>query len=288
MKKKEYKRYLISYATLVLCVTAVLVTSISYYFSFLEKTDLINEFSSGAKDINMEVMKRLIDSYNAFGYFFSFYDMSDEFSVLTILLFAWLGIFVTSKLYKQKENGYGNWLVTRCGYEKYVKNTIIVQMLYIATIIGFIFLVQLVIAFAVGGIETVTYKNGETICGLGGCLLIVLGLYFCVVFYCVCINIISISLTRFVHNYYLIQAIPVVLFAIAPLLLGSTVANVFGWPQMIVDIIVPFNYFTCIFRMINNFYMSDLIALIVSMVTFLLVSIISIKWSVKKTRSNYL
>ena len=197
MVKTEYKRYLFSYRTAVVIIAAMALTALDYYFSFLEYMDFVHEYSSGAPDINMAAMKEVISSFNGFRYFFSFYQMSDEFCIFCILIFIWTGVFVSSEAARQKETGLGNYLVTRCGYSAYIKYINRAQSLYLMTVISIIFILQLAAGFIAGGANTLWYKNGETVYHLAEkyfdhnwqlyyiCILLYLYQYHSIFLYCI-------------------------------------------------------------------------------------------------------
>ena len=286
MVKTEYKRYLFSYRTAVVIIAAMALTALDYYFSFLEYMDFVHEYSSGAPDINMAAMKEVISSFNGFRYFFSFYQMSDEFCIFCIFIFIWTGVFVSSEAARQKETGLGNYLVTRCGYSAYIKYINRAQSLYLMTVISIIFILQLAAGFIAGGANTLWYKNGETVYHLAENILIIIGSYIIFAFYCICINIIVSSCTAFIRSKYLIQAMPVLLFAFIPLMAGSVMANVAGWPQMVIDLINPFMYLSSLSSIIQT--ASYVVVRVISMLLFLSGALIFSYCSRKKMEKNYL
>lgn len=288
MVKKEYKRLLFSYATIILVAAETALACVSYYFSYLQRNVYINEYNTGAEDLNLEAMKNLIDSYNGFKYFFTYYEYSEEAYVGIILAFAWLGIFLSCLVCRWKENGYGNFLVSRKGYAFFFKNMLAAQSLYIATVLGIIFALQLLAAFAVGGLKTPGYLSHGSYLSF----LIIFCLYLINVFYFVSINIIVSSLSCFIRNKYVLQAFPVLVFALLPLLAADVLPAIFTWADTLFShlmvVICPFEYLLVIVSMMRNFYSSDLAGLFVSFGLFALCSVILAGINVTKLKKDFI
>lgn len=181
--KQEYKRNLFSYKTFIFLAIFILLTGLSFYFSYVEKFDLINQLNNPAEDLNVEALKNWLATYNGFEFFFQFYEMSDEFQVSIILIYAWIGIFLSSELAKQRASGFGNMIVIRNGYSNYAKSLLIAQSLYLASLFGLVMLIQLIAAFLMGGADTLCYEATSHLCNLPECILIILLLYFVMVFF---------------------------------------------------------------------------------------------------------
>ena len=285
---ESYKRYLCSSRTAVLLVAVLVITGVSYYLTYLDKMELLYQLSTEAEDLNLEAMRDFVESYNGFRFFFSFYNMADEFYAYVLVLFAWIGIFVTSEFFTQREDGYGNCIVSRCGYRRYSGQLLAAQTLYLATVLGLVMLLQLAGAFAVGGADTLYYQISSEPLGVAGCLGLIVLVYTVMLFYCVCINTIGAACACWIQNRYFMQVFPILAFAIVPMLIGSTLANVLNFPYLIVDITVPFTYLTLVFRMFNVFYEMDLYALLLSMGMFCVAAWTLWRISVRKLEGNYL
>ena len=286
--KNEFKRYLFSYRTLLLLAVIILFSMISYYLTYAGKMELLDQLKEPAEDLNVEALKSWLKGYNGFEFFFTFYNRSDEFYITVLLLYAWTGIFVSGEMPRQRETGYGNLLVSRMGYSKYAKASMAAQTLYLAVVMAITVCLQLLIAFLFGGAETLFYKSGFHVYPWPVCVLIVLAIYLSLVMYCVLINLITSSCISVVRSTYLLQVIPVICFAALPMILFSTLANVFGWPQFFVDVFVPFNYLSMILNLLNTFYMEELLSLVVSLMLFAILAAFSVFGSIRRLERNYL
>ncbi len=287
IRKQEYARLLFSVRSIIFVVVMLSTTLVSYIFSHILKLELLQQLASNADDLNTDVLQAWINRYNGFEYFFTYYRDSDEFSIAILLLYAWIGIFVACNLARQKESGYGNWLVVRCGYRRYVKETLCAQAMYIATITAIVFVAQLILAFVLGGVQTLRYDFGSVEYGCGGCVLVVLATYGIITFFCVMTNTIAASCLFFVDRSNVIALIPVVVFAMFPLLLFSTIANVLNWPTITSTIFIPFGYLNVLYYMLNCFYPSYAIALVASMVLFGVLAWISVHISTRTMERDY-
>jgi hypothetical protein len=251
--------------------------------------ELIRELRSGAEDINIDRMKRLIESYNGFYFFFRLYRGSDEFYVLAALIYAWIGIFTSSENFMQKESGFGNMIVSRVGYNKYEGFVLRAQSLYIATVLGMVLVLQICFALLAGGMGSLDYLSGEHSFNVPVIIFIVLSLYMTLVFYFVTSNIIANSLIHVIRNKYLMQGFPILIFAALPLILGSTIGNVLSVSQFIVNIVNPFWYLTCILTdLLNTFRADDLMAFVISISIFFITAFLLDRRSRKKMSVNYL
>ena len=289
MLGREFKRLLFSYRTVVMIVVAFLLTMISYYYTRMEYLGLKELLLGGAGDVNTANVAELAGNYNGFYYLFAFYNKSDEFMIMIIALFAWIGIFVSVGLFNRKETGYGNFLIVRSGYKKYHSIQVMAQTIYIAVVLGIVVVMQLVTAIFFGTEDFNGFVYGQTHLGVFGCLGLVFGIWLTAAFYCICINIIVSSLECFIRNRYFLQAIPVMIFVMAPILIGSTLENIFNWTTFGFDIVNPFSYMGILFRVINYSGASErFISEAISVVVFLMAGVIFYRINEVKMRRNYL
>ncbi|MGN0380090.1 MAG: hypothetical protein ACI4EU_10925 [Butyrivibrio sp.] len=284
MIKQNYRRYLLSYKTIVILAASFILTLISYYFSYQEKMGYVSQMSGQAVDFNRDVMQRLIDRYNGFGFFFDSYFMSDTSFIYFLVLYAWVGIFVSSELQGNMESGYGNFIVTRCRYSRYVKDTIISQSLYIATVIAATVVIQVAAAFTVAGTSALNYQNYSSV----ESAMLIVAQYGILTLYCILVNIISSSLGFWFRNKYVVQMIPLVLFAVIPLIIGSTLANVFSWGYGLFVVISPFEYMTVIYNLMSEYAGEYAFYFGAGVTVFIIMAIVTVSVSVKKLRNNYI
>lgn len=263
MIKREFTRLFFSARTLVLVITSALFTAQSYYFSWMELQEYIREYNKAAADLNLEIMKELIDSYNGFRYLFQYFEYCEEFGIYVIVLYAWLGIFVAAESCRQLESGYGNLIVSRIGYRRYKRMVIRAQSLYITAVLGFNIATELVLGGILGG-----FAGGYEGLPTGKSFLLAGALYLLQVFYCVCINRIAAALSAWVKNVRLLQCIPVLVFFAVPMLYCTTIGQMLPFSSFLTIAALPWEYFTILLFAVNTFYPVYAAALLGSMAFF--------------------
>lgn len=282
--KKEYKRNLFSYKTVIFFAVFILLTGLNFYFSYAIKADLINQLNNPAVDLDIEALRNWLATYNGFEFLFNFYSMSDEFQVCIILIFAWMGIFLSSELARQRANGYGNLLVIRGGYSNYAKSLLTAQALYIATLFGGVILIQIIIAFLMGGADTLYYETANGIYTLPECMLVILILYLKLVFFCNAVNIIASSCIVVVHNVYFIQAMPFLGFALIPSIVVAGLSSFFPFVSYLQYSIVP----ACYLSYIDVYDKREFAAFMTGIILFTVTAIVMYLISTRRLRKDYL
>ncbi len=258
--KNEYRRNLFSYKTLVFLLILILLTSLNFYFSYIEKTALINQLNNPEEDINFDVLQNWVLGYNGFEFLFKFYNMSDEFQVGIMLIFAWMSIFLSSELAKQRASGCGNLLVIRFGYYNYSKSVLTAQSLYIATMFIFAMFIQIIFAFLIGGADTLYYESANRLYSLSECVFIIFILYLLIVLFCISINIIAASCLFVLHNVYFIQELPLLGFALLPSVILAGLSNIAPFIGYLQFAFVPTHYLSYIVRLTNFYNKNELCA----------------------------
>lgn len=286
--KLEYKRNLFSYKTILFFAVFILLTGISFYFCYVEKSELINQLNNPDESLNVEALKNWLSTYNGFDFFFQFYEMSDEFQVSCILVFAWIGIFLSSELAKQRASGFGNMIVIRKGYSNYARALLIAQSLYLASLLGFVILIQLIAAFLMGGTDTLCYKTTNHLCDLPECILIILLLYLTMVFFCIAVNTITASCIFAVHNVYFVQALAFLGFALLPSIVVSGLCNVFSFARYLQYVVVPACYLSYVVRFINEYDTGELFAFVAGIILFAAAALTMYRISTNRLRKDYL
>lgn len=286
--KTDYKKCLFSFNTIILVIAILLLTCVNYYFSYTTKLELLQQLSSGAEDLNIDKLKTWIENYNGFEFFFRYYNLSDEFNISVLVLLTWVGIFVVGSYGKFRENGYGNLLVIRSKYKPFFKNYVISRSMYIASVSAIITILQLGIAFFMGGAESLLYNAGEYTYNLLPCILIIFLQYILISFYSIAIFVIVVSLSSFIRSNYILQLFPVIVFGLLPMLIFSTLANIFNWSQFLVDLFVPFSYMSKGMIIIRTLDIQDTVSVIVSIVFFGVISKAMYHINIIKMEGNYL
>ena len=286
--KIDYKKCLFSINSIILIVATLLLTCLNYYFSYATKIELIGQLSSPAEDLNVSLLETWIESYNGFEFFFEYYDLSDEFILFVLVLLAWIGIFVVGTFGQFRETGYGNLLVARSGYKPFFKNFVVSRSLYIASLLAIITVVQLAVAFILGGVGSLIYESGLYTYDFLSCMLIIFLQYLLISFYSIAIFIISVSLSAFIRNNYVLRIFPVMAFGIMMMLVFSTLGNIFTWLEPLLDIFAPFYYMTKLMIIINSHDLNDCVSVVVSVVIFAVASVVMYRLNIKKMESDYL
>lgn len=286
--KLEYKRNLFSYKTILFLAVFILLTGISFYFCYVEKFELINQLNNPDESLNVEALKNWLATYNGFEFFFCFYKISDEFQVSVILIFAWIGIFLSSELARQRANGFGNMIVIRNGYSNYAKSLLIAQSLYLASLFGFVILIQLIAAFLMGGADTLCYQAAGRFYNLPECILIILLLYLTMVFFCIAVNTITASCIFAVHNVYFIQALAFLGFALLPSIVVSGLCNVFSFTRYLQYVVVPACYLSYVVRYVNAYDQGELFAFAAAIILFAAAALTMYRISTNRLRKDYL
>lgn len=223
MIKNEYKRYLKSKFNLVIIICLGILTVINFYGTYLDQMDLQRQLANPAEDLNIEKAQELFSGYNGLTYLGNLLFSSDFYILTVLVLLMGFGAVIGDVTYKNLRSGYGNLLVLRCSYRRYIKTTLVAQCGYIMTFVWGYFLTAGIIAvvlFKISGQVTMNVAASSVlsvIIYLSGHLLI-LTLYLCVLF------VISSLSTAIISNKFLIQLVPLVLYAV-PMLLASTLGN---------------------------------------------------------------
>lgn len=236
MIKTELRRLILSPLTLVLLVIPMIPAMISMYMSYSERQLHIDQLHLRSEDLNIENVQRAIDNSQGLTFFMNFLHDQEYYLLFVILLFIAIGFFLGSNVFRHKESGYGNHIMTRQQYQTYLHNTIITHSIYIFIITTALFLIIGVMSFVIGGwslnFSGIGDNNPTLISLFFGVLLqlIILNIYLSVV------NAVVAVSPVFVTNKYIIQTLPVFIFMI-PIILGNTIANFSG---LLANIIIPF------------------------------------------------
>lgn len=200
----------------------------SYFFSLVNKRNLTVQLSSGAKDLNANVVERMLYEYNGgLRFFYNFISSNDFFFFVVLVLLIWIGIFLSAEMLSDKNSGFGNFYMVRQKYSKSFGKFCFIGMMQITSVMFFSMFLLFVFSFIWGGWSATGLQNGESnLSFFSGVLFCWLQICF-VTLYCILIFLISASLAMFINNIYITRIFPVLVFIIIPQVLGSTLANVF-------------------------------------------------------------
>ena len=142
MIKQEFLRYYRSKFSIIIGIVLSLIVIASYYSTYIEKKDWISVLNSGADDVDLAKVSNIVAGYNGLYYFESFLYSDDFFIIFCIVLLLGFGISIGSQVFNSLQSNYGNMIISRLSYRKYLKQMLLAQTLYMFTyIISFFLLI---------------------------------------------------------------------------------------------------------------------------------------------------
>ena len=293
MVKKEYTRMMKSIMTISIVIILIVISIISFYISLSDKNMFISQLNNPAEDINIESLKTFIQHYNGFKFLFDFWYVSDFYFIFIIALLLFVGIFLSYQIQKHKDESYGNLLVTRISYKKYLNNTLISQSLYIFSIITIANFISLIIAFFIGGFGGNTELGSFKINIIQALIIIFIQNIF-MSFIVILINGCSLLISCLIRNKYILQVLPLLIFFIFPQLIISTLGN---FSDIIGNIALPFvlmNELIAISNIINDYvindriFYSEIIYYLIPILTYFILFIVLYCINLKKNERDYI
>ncbi|NBI06912.1 hypothetical protein [Senegalia massiliensis] len=288
MVLQEVFRYYKSKITILLILILFLIISGSYYSTYLTKKEWIDVLNSGASDVNIERVSQIINDYNGIYYFEQFILSSDFFIIFNIILLVGFGLLLSSKIFESIESNYGNLIITRTLFKKYLKKVLISQLIYIVTFIMFFFIVALIITLILFGESNM----------LSSSIFLNLNIFqyfiniFIIIFYIAILHTVIIFLSSlsllFLRNKYIIQSIPFII-----LVFGYIIGYTFGNMSNKLAFITSFFVFdNIIFNLMEIFILKPNLNNISHVLVFIITCMIIISYlyqaNIKKFGSDYL
>ncbi|HLW10349.1 MAG TPA: hypothetical protein VKX35_08115 [Fermentimonas sp.] len=217
MIKQEFLRYLKSKFNLLLVTIMLLPVAGSYYTTYLEKKEWKSLLHSPAPDLNISLVRDIVNGYSGAKYFEKFIFSGDYYIIFIIVILAGLGVHIGSTMYRNLATGFGNQLIIRLSFKKYLDNLLIAQSLYISVFI-------LAYLIFVGSLSCIIngYSSSRLLFNLQHIAIHVLIL----VVYVILVLLITSLLTVYFHNKHLLQLTPLIVYFV-PLLLASALGNEF-------------------------------------------------------------
>lgn len=241
MIKKEYFRHLLNKKTIIVLLILVTLGIASFYIDFKDRSLYIQQFNSKPSDVNLVAMEKLIDDYNGVKFNINFFTTSDFIQIYIIILLLFIGIFLSSEMQKMVESGQENYILCRTNYKKHSKDLFIAQSLYIETIIGISFLLITILGFIIGGTGSGVTTIGIYEFNFISSILLIIFQFIVISLLLILVNGISLFLNIYIKNKLVIQCIPIVLFLIVPLLVASSIGNIFLPVGKVIGLFVPFS-----------------------------------------------
>ncbi|WP_350343130.1 hypothetical protein PRVXT_002410 [Proteinivorax tanatarense] len=227
MLKNEYLRFLKSKFNFVLIFFMSILVALSYYSTYLDKQEWIKVLNSGAEDVNLAAVEKMVNGYTGVAYFDRFI-FGDFYIVFILVALIGFGIHLCSTTFSNLQSGYGSLLVSRLGYERYIKNLVIAQVLYIFTFILLFHTVLLLGSIAIGGTgfaqDITTFTRLGDINGINYIFALTAQIIMGPIFVSLVVSLVSLS-TPYLKNKYLIQISPFFVYFIF-LFISSTIGNI--------------------------------------------------------------
>lgn len=285
MFRLELGRYLKSKASLIIIIL-VMIGIGDFAFTYIQKCEFIEMYETSTdEDLDMERLKDLIDRDTGIKFVIDYISGPDFSSLEVIALLAWTGIFLSSVMLDYKSSGFGNFIVTRMDYKRYAITQLAVQSVYILIVIMIETILQILAACIIGGfkVDVVYIEAWRT--NLFGALVVILLQKLIVWLYVSVFNAITLMLDIVVHNRYFLQACPLVVFCVIPMLLAGSVANI--W-EAFADIIIYFEV-DCVISSVTNAIMNpDMIAGYVSVVlVYITIMVLLIRNNIRVNEKDY-
>ncbi len=286
---KEYYRLIKSKFTMLIIAVLSGLSLVDFMMMHSEKMMFIEQFNtSTSPDLNKVALEALIAKYTGIRFLFNFWFNSDFSQITIMIIYIWVGVFLSHYLYTSKENGFGNMIVSRKPYKQYMFSTISSQSLYIFTIVLVSTIVQVILAMLVGGFSF----SGASIAGIQlnsiQAIGIILLQIMIISIYVILVNGISSMCSCIFKNKYIIQSIPIV-FAILPTIISSTLGNIFPFIAKSIIYFEVNNVNTSISNIYNaSFEMNEIIFNLIPIFIYTCIFVILVKINLKRTGRDYI
>lgn len=289
MIKQEFLRYYKSKFSIVIGIVLSLIVLASYYTTYLEKKDWISVLNSGSDDVNLAKVTEITEGYNGLYYFESFLYSNDYFIIFCIVLLLGFGISIGSQVFTSIQTNYGNMIITRLTYSKYLKQVLLTQTLYMFTYIISFFLLVIICSLLFLGIDF-NISSPSIFKGMGilQFILTSLGSIIQMSFYIIVTILITTVSPLFLRNKYIVQLLPFIIVMVSYL-----AANILGNISPILSLLTSFVVLDNIVLSIKNMYISDqsLLTSILSGFAYLVsctaILIILIRKNINKFNKDY-
>jgi len=222
MLKLEFKRYLFSKGTVVFLVVITAINAVSWGSSLYEQSMLLEQnlrFTVESGGDSLYIV------YNGWTFLYNLWFNSGTAPMTIYFVYAWLGVVLTSRLFVEQANRFGNLVITRQRYKKRFHTILLAQSLYIMTLVGAYILISVIGSLVLGGIPTEATPVGVAVYGwrewVG--ISILQFLWLSIAF--ISVNSFCLLLNQWIKQKHLLQLLPFFLFVIVPAILWSTTFN---------------------------------------------------------------
>lgn len=262
---------------------------ISFYFSLDEKNMFVEQLNSTEVDINQQTVALAVDEFSASKFLYNFFFIDEFYYVYIVILFIIIGFFSTSTLLQYRLSGLGNLYVSREHYKKYLLQNIFHEIKKITfLIITSMALIHIFSFFIGNGYKDITIGDIQWsslkiiyIFSLTT-LLLILYILFAVV--------ISMLVSMWLESIYLAYLLPLIMFLLIPVFIGSTLGNIFPLLGDTIKNIIPFIFLTSTSTILESNTDIAIYIFQTSIFFFLLLGITTIlyKLNIKKFTETYI
>lgn len=227
MIKNELKLYMKSKMNFIMLIFMSIPIILSYYLTNLEKAEWTEQLHSTAKDLNLEKVQSIVDGYSGFTYIYNFVFSPDFYIIFFLITLMGFSCMFGGRIFSDLKSGFGNMIIVRKNYSKYLSSLLISQTIYISFFIIIFFVLLTVITNIIFPFKFNTNLTSN-IPNLDPSIYNCFKFYF---FQIILTNFIIVlimnitSLSNFLFkNKYIIHCVPLIVYFI-PYILASTIGN---------------------------------------------------------------
>ncbi len=226
MIKHWFNVYFKNRSTILIIGFFVALGMLSFVFSNAPITIYKEMLINPPEDINVENTARIVTEWKAFYHFFNFIYESPLHILGIFAQLAFIGVFISPQYLFDVQSGYGVYYMTRTNYHDYSKTVLVAQGLYLICITAISYALVFLLHFAFSGFQLgVGFVGGMDVHLKEGILLFVAQVALMVIYYLI-VNSLTLQLSTFIRNRYVLQGLPLVLFGFVPLTITGTIAKI--------------------------------------------------------------
>ena len=208
---------------------------------------------------------------------------------MLLFCFYLFGIFLSSKIEKMRESGQINFMISRTDYKKYLKSILKADSLYILSMVTISIFMILLLGFIVTGKFSGPSSIGIYDVKCWGFLGIVIFQIFIISLFAILITEISAILNVWIHNKIVIKTLPFSVFTLVPMIISSTIGNIFITFGNIIVLFVPFKGLRILTEILTeDVKLIDILGMLLPFVFYIILFIFLYKINVKKYTENCL
>mgnify|MGYP001679109690 CR=1 FL=1 len=196
---------------------------------------------------------------------------------------------MSSKIEKMRENGQINFMISRTDYKKYLKSILKADSLYILSMVTISIFMILLLGFILTGKFSGPSSIGIYDVNCWGFLGIVIFQIFIISLFAILITEISAILNVWIHNKIVIKTLPFSVFTLVPMIISSTIGNIFITFGNIIVLFVPFKGLRILTEILTeDVKLIDILGMLLPFVFYIILFIFLYKINVKKYTENCL